>query len=250
MCFVIIFWCVALANLSVHLSICALLLEPFEVFLLVRSGRYWYLALPSLAKGPVKHKSATLLKNIIEFSSQGAFKMVGRSKWLVFRRVAPSRSITLLIYSRGGQCKSENGMHSKCASPLLWSQLRARKAVLYLGHTQYGLVSCGHKGAIALLRASNNLLKSERSIFDHREKSAIFRQGRPSRVRDLWGSDRHHALAQLISEFQDRRSDPCKQVENMFTFWINILKEWEFSCCHVKSCERFYFRWYSLEVDG
>ncbi len=42
-------------------------------------------------------KSATLLKNIIECSSQGAFKMVGFSKWLLFRQVAPSRSITLLI---------------------------------------------------------------------------------------------------------------------------------------------------------
>ena len=42
-------------------------------------------------------KSATLLKNIIECSSQGAFKMVGHSKWLLFRQVAPSRSITLLM---------------------------------------------------------------------------------------------------------------------------------------------------------
>ncbi len=53
--------------------------------------------LPSTAKGPVKHKSATFLKNIRESSSQGAFKMVGRSKLLLFRQVAPSRSITLLI---------------------------------------------------------------------------------------------------------------------------------------------------------
>ena len=53
---------------------------------LARSGRYWYLALPSTAKGPVKHKSATLLKNIRECSSR-AFKMVGRSKLLLFRQV-------------------------------------------------------------------------------------------------------------------------------------------------------------------
>ena len=34
----------------------------------------------------------------IECSSQGAFQMVGHSKWLLFRKVAPSRSITLLIH--------------------------------------------------------------------------------------------------------------------------------------------------------
>ncbi len=43
------------------------------------------------------------LKNIIECSSQGAFKMVGRSEWL-FRQVAPSRSITLLIFLSGEVC--------------------------------------------------------------------------------------------------------------------------------------------------
>ena len=32
-------------------------------------------------------------------ASQGAFKMVWRSKWLLFRQVVPSRSITLLIWS-------------------------------------------------------------------------------------------------------------------------------------------------------
>ncbi len=79
-------------SLSVRLSVGAL-----TVFLLVLSGRYWYLALPSTAKGPVKHKSATLLKNIIECSSQEAFKIVGCSKWLLFQQVAPLRSITLLI---------------------------------------------------------------------------------------------------------------------------------------------------------
>ncbi len=63
---------------------------------LARSGRYWYLALPSTAKGPVKHKLATLLKNFIECASQGVFKMVGHSKWL-FRQVAPLQSIMLLI---------------------------------------------------------------------------------------------------------------------------------------------------------
>ncbi len=65
--------------------------------ILARSGRYWYFGLPSTAKRPMKHKSATLLKDIRECSSQGAFKMVGRSKLLLFRQVAPSRSITLLI---------------------------------------------------------------------------------------------------------------------------------------------------------
>ena len=64
---------------------------------LARSGRYWYLPLPSTTKGPMKHKSATLLKNIIECASQGAFKMVGHSKWLLFRQVVPSRLITLLM---------------------------------------------------------------------------------------------------------------------------------------------------------
>ncbi len=34
----------------------------------------------------------------LNFSSQGAFKMVGRSKWLLFSQVAPSWSITLLIF--------------------------------------------------------------------------------------------------------------------------------------------------------
>ncbi len=37
------------------------------------------------------------LSELIECSSQGAFKMVGCSKWLLFRQVVPSRSITLLI---------------------------------------------------------------------------------------------------------------------------------------------------------
>ncbi len=60
--------------------------------------QYWYLALPSTAKSPMKHKSATLLKIISEWSSQGAFKTVGHSKWLLCRQVAPSRSIMLLIY--------------------------------------------------------------------------------------------------------------------------------------------------------
>ncbi len=55
------------------------------------------LVLGFTAKGPVKHKSATLLENIIECASQGAFKIVGHSKWLLFGQVAPSRSITLLI---------------------------------------------------------------------------------------------------------------------------------------------------------
>ena len=32
--------------------------------------------------------------NIIECASKGAFKMVARSKWLLFRQVEPLRSIT------------------------------------------------------------------------------------------------------------------------------------------------------------
>ncbi len=71
---------------SVHPSVC--------------TGAEWsklVLGLPSTANGPVKHKSATLLKDITECASQGAFKMVGCSKWLLFRQVAPSRSIMLLI---------------------------------------------------------------------------------------------------------------------------------------------------------
>ncbi len=66
----------------------------------VRTGAEWsilVLGFAKYSKSPVKHKSATLLKNIIECSSQGAFKMVGRSKWLLFRQVAPLQSITLLI---------------------------------------------------------------------------------------------------------------------------------------------------------
>ena len=59
--------------------------------------QYWYLALPSTAKSPMKHKSATLLKNIIECASQGAFKMVGHSKWFLFGQVAPLQSIMLLM---------------------------------------------------------------------------------------------------------------------------------------------------------
>ena len=39
------------------------------------------------------------VKNIRESSSQGAFKMVGRSKLSSFRQVAPPRSIMLLILS-------------------------------------------------------------------------------------------------------------------------------------------------------
>ena len=50
-----------------------------------------------------KRASETLvsytLKKIIECSSQGAFKKVGRSKWLLFWQVAPSRLITLLIWN-------------------------------------------------------------------------------------------------------------------------------------------------------
>ena len=86
---------------SVCLSVCPSMLSRLVASIRpsvwAQSGQYWYLALPSTAKGPAKHKSATLLKNIRECSSQGAFNMVGRSKLLLFRRVAPSQSITLLI---------------------------------------------------------------------------------------------------------------------------------------------------------
>ena len=52
------------------------------------TGAEWSILvlLPSTAKDPVKHKSATLLKTS-ECSSQGAFKMVGFSKWVLFRQV-------------------------------------------------------------------------------------------------------------------------------------------------------------------
>ena len=40
------------------------------------------------------------LKNIIECSPQGAFKLVGLSKWLLFRQVAHLQSITLLIKAK------------------------------------------------------------------------------------------------------------------------------------------------------
>ncbi len=78
--------------------------EAREILHLVASIRpYWHGVVDigtwlCQAKGPVKHKSATL---IIECSSQGAFKMAGHSKWLLFWQVAPSRSITLLISSYG-----------------------------------------------------------------------------------------------------------------------------------------------------
>ncbi len=47
------------------------------------------------------HKSATLLSVFVcvcVCSFQGAFKMVGRSKWLLFQKVAPSQSITLVFF--------------------------------------------------------------------------------------------------------------------------------------------------------
>ena len=93
MCFVITIWCLLgvfdvkcqKSRSSIHLS--------------VRTGAEWSILvlLPSTAKCLVQHKSVTLLKNIRESSSQGAFKMVERSKLLMFRQVAPSRLITLLI---------------------------------------------------------------------------------------------------------------------------------------------------------
>ncbi len=69
--------------------------EPFDLFIdheageiicfrpSVRTGAEWsilVLGFAKYSKGPVKHKSATLLKNIVECASQGAFKIVGRSK--------------------------------------------------------------------------------------------------------------------------------------------------------------------------
>ena len=47
---------------SIRLPVCLSHFHTWTIFLLARSGRYWYLALPSITKGPVKHKSATLLK--------------------------------------------------------------------------------------------------------------------------------------------------------------------------------------------
>ena len=51
------------------------------IYLLERSGRYWYLALPSTAKSPMEHTLGTLLKNHRVFISKGvkngcAFKVV------------------------------------------------------------------------------------------------------------------------------------------------------------------------------
>ncbi len=66
--------------------------------ILARSGRYWYFA--KYSERSSETQVSYTLKKIIECSSQGAFEMVGHSKLLLFRQVAPSRSITLLIHER------------------------------------------------------------------------------------------------------------------------------------------------------
>ncbi len=72
-------------HLSVHHTVSIIIdREAREIIRLVAS------VCPSVcpsAKGPVKHKSATLLKNIIEYSSKGAFKMVGHSNSCCFDRL-------------------------------------------------------------------------------------------------------------------------------------------------------------------
>ncbi len=57
------------------------------IFLLLWSGRYWYLHLPSTSKSPMKHNSGTLLKNHRVFISKGV-----QNGW-----VFSSRSIFNLI---------------------------------------------------------------------------------------------------------------------------------------------------------
>ncbi len=69
----------------------------------VCTGAEWsilVLGFAKYSKRSNKTKVSYTLKNIMECSSQGAFKMVGRSKWLLFRPVAPPRSITLLIWGK------------------------------------------------------------------------------------------------------------------------------------------------------
>ncbi len=64
------------------------------------TGAEWSILVLGFAKYSKRSSETQVsytLKNIIECSSQGAFKMDGHSKWLLFRQVAPLRSITLLI---------------------------------------------------------------------------------------------------------------------------------------------------------
>ncbi len=50
-----------------------------------------------LAKYSRRSSETQVSYTLKKCSSQGAFKMVGHSKWLLFQHVAPSRSIALLI---------------------------------------------------------------------------------------------------------------------------------------------------------
>ena len=83
---------------SVRLSVNALTPEPFST---ASTGAEWSILVLGFAKYSKRSSETQVsytLKNIIECSSQGAFKMIGQSKWLLFRKVAPSRSITLLMF--------------------------------------------------------------------------------------------------------------------------------------------------------
>ncbi len=120
--FVCLFWWCNVWEICIIHLVASIRLSVFwrshtwTVFLLARSGRYWYLALESTAKAQWTQVSYTL-KNIIECSSEGAFKMAGRSKWLLFRQVAPSQSITLLIYNTSGKsCRGTS------VQDLVWKQ--------------------------------------------------------------------------------------------------------------------------------
>ncbi len=87
---------------SVHPSVCPSMLPHLNRF---PTGAEWSILVLGFAmysKRSSEKQVSYTLKNIIECSSQGAFKMVGCSKWLLFRQVAPSRSIMLLIVGAFG----------------------------------------------------------------------------------------------------------------------------------------------------
>ena len=75
----------------------AITVSPGPLLAIDREAREIICLVASVCRPSAVRPSSVCLKNIIECSSKGAFKMVGRSKWLLFRQVAPSRSITLLI---------------------------------------------------------------------------------------------------------------------------------------------------------
>ena len=66
----------------------------------IRTGAEWsilVLGFAKYSKRSTETQVSCTLKNITECSFQGAFKMFGRLKWLLFRQVAQSRLITLLM---------------------------------------------------------------------------------------------------------------------------------------------------------